>query len=191
MSMRRESGFTLIELLISVFIVSLVAGVISHFIFTQNRTANSIRGNAELEQDVRAVLNLMVSDIRAVGYNIKTKKFDAAEPTRIKFQGDVDNNGVPNTIEYSIVDGKIHRAVWAWVGDVEEVLVPDSAITGSIQSFSITYFDLQGNPITDPAQVDNIRSLRIVISGSSDARADIKKLVRDKTLSVTLRPRNL
>lgn len=93
-----QSGFTLSELMIAMTIsLVLLAGMVMAF-SGQSRSYNTQQEITALQEDIRASLNLMSSEIRLAGYN-PTKEADAkvVKATGTEFQFTLDITDDPGT----------------------------------------------------------------------------------------------
>ena len=66
--MRREKGFTLVELLVSILLTSVIMGAIYSVYRFQTHSAKVQENRLEAQDYARSVLDLMVREIRNVGY---------------------------------------------------------------------------------------------------------------------------
>jgi type IV pilus assembly protein PilW len=92
----KENGFTLIELLAGILISAiLLAGLYSVF-FSQQIAFSAQEQVAEMNQNIRAALDLMTREIRLAGYKTSTSAFNGittATPTSIRILADLNQDG--------------------------------------------------------------------------------------------------
>ncbi|MGA1796339.1 MAG: PilW family protein [bacterium] len=97
-------GFTLVELLLALFISAVMAAAIFDFFIAQNKSYSVQDQVAEMQQNMRAAVNLMVKEIRMAGYDPTGKAgagIVAAESSRITFTLDLDEDeGLTDYNEY-------------------------------------------------------------------------------------------
>ncbi len=90
-----QSGFTLMELMIAMAISGvLLAGMVMAFT-GQSRSYNTQQEITELQEDIRASLGLMTSEIRLAGYDPTTTadaKILLANATEFQFSQDITDN---------------------------------------------------------------------------------------------------
>ena len=77
----KESGFTIVELLIYMVMFVVVLGSMYSIMISNTRSYSSQENKVEMTQDLRAGMNLMVTEIRMAG----------CDPTDIDGVGFVDN----------------------------------------------------------------------------------------------------
>jgi type IV pilus assembly protein PilW len=92
---KKDRGFSLIELLIALFISSVMAAAIFNLFIAQNKSFSIQDQVTEMQQNIRAALNLMVKEIRMAGYD-PTGKAGAgivtANPDHIAFTMDLNSD---------------------------------------------------------------------------------------------------
>lgn len=64
---RRPSGFTLVELMVAIVISGILVGVIFQFLLGQTRFARLQSAREEVQQNARVALDVISSDLRAIG----------------------------------------------------------------------------------------------------------------------------
>ena len=91
----QNRGFSLVELLIALFISSIMATVIFNLFIAQNKSFSIQDQVTEMQQNIRASLNMMVKEIRMAGYD-PTGQAGAgivmANPDRIAFTLDLNSD---------------------------------------------------------------------------------------------------
>jgi len=161
-----QKGFTLVEMMVSTAVAAIsMAGVISIF-------ANSVRSNTDnleiirLNQEMRAVMDVMVSDIRRAGYwsgadGVSANPFTAAgEAMAVNVGGDCltysyDFDGINNAI------GNADRQGFRLVNGA--VSIRNNSVTcGNPAAVGVNAWE----PITDSRAV-NISNLNFVLSQAS------------------------
>lgn len=109
-TVERQKGFTLVELLVSILLTSIIMGAIYSVYRVQTHSAKAQENRLEAQEYARAVLDMMVREIRNVGYlpvgacattPANTNGIIAAESQRFQFVydsnaangcGDADEN---------------------------------------------------------------------------------------------------
>ena len=163
-----KKGFTLVELLIAMAISGIVAGAIFTAFQSQQKSYLVQEQVAEMQQNLRAAMDIMVRDIRMAGYSQGAPGFgitdiypmdkdDNMDVTvtgngAFKFTADFDNNGTLSggeTISYSIYDAygdndnDIGRRIDAGSGSRHP-------IAENIEALGFAYaFDADGDGILD------------------------------------------
>ncbi len=182
--LKQPPGFTLIELLIAMVIGMLVLWGIFSFFISQNHTFKLQEQIAEMQQNVRTGMDMMVREIRMAGYNPlpddipdpahRPRVFLAAE-SEIRFIMDVDGSGTtaspapldPNeNIAYDLytVDGiqKLGRnSRFISTGSTRQPVVEH------VEALIFRYFDENGIELTPlpVANPDLIREVEITLRG--------------------------
>src|SRR5512136_1712504 len=94
--MGQKNGFTLIELLAGILISAIIlAGFYSVF-FSQQKAFSAQEQVAEMNQNIRAALDLMTREIRLAGYKNSTCTFNGiatATSDSIQILADLNQNG--------------------------------------------------------------------------------------------------
>ena len=92
---KKNRGFSLVELLLALFISSVMAAAIFNFFIAQNKSYSIQDQVTEMQQNIRAAINLMVKEIRMAGYD-PTGKANAgivtASPDVITFTMDLNSD---------------------------------------------------------------------------------------------------
>jgi type IV pilus assembly protein PilW len=167
--MLSQLGFTLIELLITVAISGiLMAGVYTAFISQQNSYLAQEQV-AEVQQNIRAGLDVMVRDMRMAGYDPDSSGaygIAAANNSRFEFTlDDPDNPGTALSIAYDLY-APGHGGVA--LGRSENSGLRNS-VAEDIESLEFFYVLDDGTEVLAPtsAQLEDIRSVQISILASA------------------------
>jgi type IV pilus assembly protein PilW len=174
----KNTGFTLIELLVSMVIgLTILAGVATTFtLHTRQNTAEE--QIAQMQQNVRAALDLMVREIQMAKYNPLGSAFPSGtygvtySATQLQIQADMDGSGVLSTTTCDPADGTtMENIIYAWdsanlritrrcgSGGTAEVLADN------ITDFNFSYYDANGTAVSSSANSGNIRKVTINITG--------------------------
>lgn len=159
----KEHGFTLIEILIAMAITGIISAAIFSSFQSQQNTYIIQENVAEMQQNLRAGMDMMVREIRMAGYD-PTQNADAgielAASSSITFtidrngDGDTDTGDSNENITYSLytTDGiqKLGRKSPALNRPVSE----------NIDGLEFYYTDANGN---QTAILSDIRSVRITL----------------------------
>jgi type IV pilus assembly protein PilW len=192
-----KKGFTLVELLIAMAISGIVAGAIFTAFQSQQKSYLVQEQVAEMQQNLRAAMDIMVRDIRMAGYSQGAPGFgitdiypmdkdDNMDVTvtgngAFKFTADFDNNGTLSggeTISYSIYDAygdndnDIGRRIDAGSGSRHP-------IAENIEALGFAYaFDADGDGILDTYTVG--ANKQVIWAFDSDGDNDLdRNLDRD------------
>ncbi len=155
MRAKSEKGFTLIEYLVSMLLTSIIMGAVYSVFRVQTHSTKVQENRLEAQEYSRAVLDMMVREIRNAGYaptGAACAGVDTANAQTLKFQYDANANGTctlagidnNESIEYKFDTtgcpagfGNIMRK--ATVPFTEEAMT-DCNIPIGAANFSFTYF---------------------------------------------------
>lgn len=169
-----QSGFTLSELLIAMAIsLVLLAGMVMAFT-GQSRSYNTQQEITALQEDLRASLNLMSSEIRLAGYD-PTKNAGAkvvtATGTNFRFTMDITDNAGTGASDGDTDDGNedIRYAISTTNSLGRETgggggLQP---LAENIEQLAFEYLMDDGTWTQAPADLDDIRAVKIAVLGRS------------------------
>ena len=183
----RQTGFTIIELLAGILIsAAILAGLYSVF-FSQQEAFSAQEQVAEMNQNIRAALDLMTREIRLAGYKNSTSAFNGiatATSDSIQILADLDQNGDTagenENISYTYNSGtkQICR---------NGVGLP---VADNITGLSFQYTLKDGTVTSAPGTLTDIRKITISISARA-SHPDRSGAYRNITLSSDVTPRNL
>jgi prepilin-type N-terminal cleavage/methylation domain-containing protein len=203
-SILNKKGVTLIELLVVLVISAIVIGSIYKVFIAQTKAYTVQDQVAEVQQDVRGAMEIMVRDIRMAGYQ--------ADPPIVNPLGNntITVNYAGTTVTYALVGGSLIRTV----GGVPETLLDN------VTNLDFRYgIDGDGdgiidgiNPVTgiisdDPTDPDYAFKTAAFVNGLPTAKVlavlitltgkaaipdpDISKVVSPRTLKSVVTPRNM
>jgi prepilin-type N-terminal cleavage/methylation domain-containing protein len=101
-----EKGFTLIEILISLGLASMISAMLSAIFISLNLSYTKQNSAINAQQELRAALNIMVTDIRMTGLDPKNTAQAGIEElydTKIRFTSDRNLNGQIDTSDFEIM----------------------------------------------------------------------------------------
>jgi prepilin-type N-terminal cleavage/methylation domain-containing protein len=192
---RGEQGLTLIELMI-VLILSLFLMASAYLTFqVQKRTGDVQQEVAAVQQDTRAVLDIMAKDVRQAGCDpmmTGTPGMDAAQcgPTQMSFSMDLNGDG----------DTADDDELVTYVAGGTSLTRNGVALSDRVTAFALTYYDAD-NAIVTPtggggasmttAEAKSVRSVRVSLTLQSQKMdPDLNDFIR-RTMTRELRMRNL
>jgi type IV pilus assembly protein PilW len=158
-----EAGFTLIEALISIGVFAVILiGILQVYDSMQYTYVRSM-ASADVQQSVRAALDLITHDIRLAGYdpsdaisNQKTSAFPNPLPpgtTLAIIGGDTDGNGITECVAYRLFNRQLQRWKANWTsGDCAWPTTPGA--TGTVVANNITALNVTYSP--DPSHVKQV-----------------------------------
>lgn len=207
--MINSKGFTLVELLIGMAVTVIIAAAAISSFTGQQEDQLSQQQIVEMQQNIRGGLYIMTLDIRMAGYDPYARyncgitnagDGSAGNPLTLTYVADddgddndndgvVDEEGELKTISFQLYDAygdgdpDIGRAVGG--GN-------NQAISENIQNFSFTYLDENGNPLTIPITIRDIRAVQINITAVPDTgRIDHTANNTSRSISSIVYCRNL
>jgi type IV pilus assembly protein PilW len=195
---RGEGGFSLIEMMIAMFVGLVMLGAVYGVFILQNRTFSSQEELVEMQQSVRAGMDMITREIGLAGYDLTRVNSDSStlnnfsgvtvNTSQLQIMADLDGNG-------AIDASSEENIIYAFNATAHQI----TRNTGSgnqpfienVDSFTFAYLDGSGNATASAA---NVRRISITITGRT-ARPDPKYPAnggyRTYTLTSVVSPRNL
>lgn len=185
---RKKNGFTLIELLAGIVIsLILLAGLYSVF-FSQQTAFSAQEQVAEMNQNIRAALDLMTREIRLAGYKTSTSTFNGiatATSNSIRILADLNQDGDTadddEDISYTYNAGAMQICR-------NGISLP---VADNITNFSLQYTLKDGTVTSAPANLADIRKITLSITARTTHPDRGTGTYRSITLSSDITPRNL
>ncbi|MDR4504462.1 MAG: hypothetical protein MRK01_06675 [Candidatus Scalindua sp.] len=155
-----DGGFTVVEFLVGSVISLIILGIAFSMFDVQRKTFSVQEQRSEMQQNVRAAMDMMVREIRMAGYDPLDAGFAAigtGTATSIQVSADLDKSGgivgsETVTYSYDAPNLQIDRNIGGG----------DQPFVENIADLNFSYFDANDN-IT--ATVANIRKIQIRITG--------------------------
>jgi type IV pilus assembly protein PilW len=191
---RKTAGFTLIELLVSMVIgLMVLAGVATTFtVHTRQNTAEE--QIAQMQQNVRGALDLMVREIKMAGYkpNGGTVTGVTYSASQLEIQADMDGNGSINT-----ASGSEEDIIYAY-DNVNFQITRKLGSSGTAQlladnvtAFTFSYLDVNGSATTTSASIRKLSISIMARTAKPDPSYTSNGGYRTYELSVDITPPNL
>lgn len=176
-------GLTLVELMVALAIAAIVLTSVSTAFVSQQRTATSQDQVAEMQQNIRAGLNIMERDIRMAGYDPRHSVgagILTANATQLRISlvadtdlDDNDNDGTTDEVnELAIIEYRLYDAP-VIDGDLDLGRQPlPAAIQPAVENIDAVefYYTLADGTQTlapTPAQLGDIRAVQVSILARS------------------------
>jgi prepilin-type N-terminal cleavage/methylation domain-containing protein len=165
LAVRDEGGFTLPELLVGMVILTIVAAGFTQMLISTSKTSNRVEEQAMLQNDVRASLDRLTSDLREATNAHGTSPVEAATPTTLTF--DSPDRATPyhlRRISYRLTGGTFQRSTlvststgtWPWTFPAAPA--PWTTELDSITNTdAFTYYDANGALTTVPSAIRSVR----------------------------------
>lgn len=184
-----EDGFSLLELAVGLGVAAVAMLAVISIFTTLTRSYTTQNAFSSVQQVARAGVDYMAQNIRMAGLNpkdIKGVNILAATPTRIEFKLDRNLNGeiddaAQEHMAYSYDDGEKE------VGEAVDGGAPYKFIE-NVLDLTFTYFDESGTDLGDEPDLDEIRTVEIILTVAQKAGRD--RLV-NRTYSTRVNCRNL
>jgi type IV pilus assembly protein PilW len=185
----RQGGFTLIELLVAILISGIVLAALYTVFISQEMAFSNQEQVAEMNQNIRAALDLMTREIRLAGYKTSTSTFNGiqtATATSIGILADLDQNGdtlgTNENVTYSYNAGTLQ------IFRNSGTSVP---VADNITSLSFVYTLKNGTTTSTPSLLADIRKVAISITARTTYPDRATGTYRTISLTTDVTPRNL
>src|SRR5690242_8220321 len=172
----RSAGFTLMELLVSMSIGLVVLAALAKTFTVQSRQNTAEEQIAQMQQNARAALDLMVREIQMAKYNPAGSAFSSAygvtySSSQLEIKADMDGNGSISTSSGSVEDiiyahDSTNLQITRKLGSGGAEIVADN-----ITAFAFSYYDANGAAVSSLANSGNIRKVTVSITART-ARPD-------------------
>lgn len=187
---RNARGFTLVEMIIAMAVGLIVIFLLYDLFVAENKQYNTQEAIVEMQQNARAAMDMMTTEIRMAGYDPTSAAgagIGAYAANSLTFtqdlNGDKDVTDANETITYAYDAGnmRITRNTGSGAQPFAE----------NIEALNFTYFNASGGPATAAA---NIRLVKIAIRARTSRRDPDYTTnggFRTFTLTSDVTPRNL
>jgi prepilin-type N-terminal cleavage/methylation domain-containing protein len=179
---KEKKGFSLIELLVAMVIMSVVSLAIYSVFSVSSRTYTTQGVTADVQQSVRAAMEVMLQDIRSAGLDPTSSGnfgIELAENTKLRFTSDSIDAGIFNG---ALDDTNSERITYVLQGtQLDQILYETTAsadtepLISDVQNLTFTYFDAIGNDLGSPVpalQLADIRTINVSITVVEPAGRD-------------------
>jgi type IV pilus assembly protein PilW len=194
---RGEGGFSLVELMIAMAVGLVVLGAVYSVFIVQNKTFSVQEDVVEMQQSVRAGMDIMAREISLAGYDPTRVNSDSnagnnfagveVNAGQLQIRADLNGTGIIHTdseeniiYTYNSADKRITRNA----GSGNQPLLEN------VDSFTFQYLDGSGTVTANSAQV---RRIRLTITGRTakpDPKYPANGGYRTYTLTEVVSPRN-
>ena len=195
-----KRGFSLIELLVTLVIMSVVSLAIYSVFSVTSRSYTTQGVTADVQQSVRAAMEVMLQDIRAAGLDPTSSGnfgIELAETTKLRFTSDSIDAGLLD-FNGELDDTNSERITYVLQGtQLDQILYETTASENSqplisdVQNLTFTYFDADGNDLGSPVaplQLRDIRTINVSITVEEPAGRDAPV---SRTLTKQVKCRNM
>ena len=187
----KEQGFTLVELVIGLAISLILMGVAVSIFNVQRKSYSLQEQVTEMQQNVRATMDMMVREIRMAGYDPTASGFvgiGTNTTTLLQILADLDGNGTSTDTNedityryYNASDATYPRQIKRNTGGGFQ------PFSENIDGCDFLYYDGNGIATTTAS---SIRQIRITVTGRTD-KSDPNFGYSYGTLTSLVTPENL
>jgi len=184
----RMRGFSLAELMVAMAMGLVVLGTAYNIFTVQNKSLSSQEQIVEMQQSVRAAMDIICRDARMAGYNPAGTTFAGVtvNASQLEIKADRDGDAIISASDNVIyAHDATNMRINKTTGGTTEPLAEN------IEALTFQYLDAAGNVTTSSADV---RMIRITITGRtalSDPLYPSNSGYRTYLLTTNIIPRNL
>lgn len=189
-------GFSLIELMIAMVIATLMLTAVYTVYASLSKSYTTQNVSAEVQQNVRAAIDLMAEDIMMAGLDpnaLAGASFVNATTTNLQFTMDRNLNDVIDNVDEE-------RVTYSWDGtDLRQCLYQGQGagvedwqnLIDNVSAFSLTYLNSAGNPIASPVSATDLGKIRSVVIDITVREPAGRDGMIQRTYTTTIRCRNI
>ena len=169
---RHRGGFTLVELLVSTAISLVVLAAIAGTFTAQTRQNSAEEQLGQMQQNVRAALDLMMREVQMAKYDPAATAFPTGtfgvtySSSQLQIKSDLDGNGTLDTISSGTVENIVYAydstnlRITRQLGSAGTAQV----LADNITAFTVNYYDANGSAVTSSTNSGDIRKVTISIT---------------------------
>jgi type II secretory pathway component PulJ len=167
-----EKGFSFLELLIVLGVFSFIVGGLFSVLQRSQTRYQFEQDVTEAQQAARTAVDLMEREIRLAGFP-KLSYYDAAlgytanssvislgfvttNSTDLIFEGDINEDGIVEVVEYRLNGTVLERSAVAKPGGGTAATPAFKTLAENVRTLSLTYFDSANNSTSTPASVKRV-----------------------------------
>ncbi|MDD5724078.1 MAG: prepilin-type N-terminal cleavage/methylation domain-containing protein [Syntrophales bacterium] len=183
-----DRGFTLVEMLIAMTVGLVLLGAMYGVFTLHNKTFGTQEQIAEMQQNARATMDLMIREVRMAGYNPAEISFDGTtyNVSQLQVRADLDGDGTITGQENVIYKhNSVSEQITRNIGSGDQPLLENA------QAFTFDYLDSSGNSTTTSADIRQIRITITARTANPDPNYAAYGGYRRYTLTSIVSPRNL
>ena len=146
-----KKAFTLIELIIVLTLFIIIVGFAGWSFIVGLRAWNSGQNRAEIRLDGTLAIEKMVRELS------QASDITTADEDEIIFEADLDDDGTVETVTFNVSNNNLIRTVNAVA----------TVLASNVQTFGLSYLDLNNSPWTLPQDPVDIRVITISLTMSN------------------------
>ena len=167
-----KQGFSLLEMMIVLAVFSFITGGLFNVLQRSQARYQFEEDVTEAQQTARTTIDMMEREIRLAGFP-KVTYYDAAlgyttnsntisagfvtvSSTDLVFEGDINEDGIVDVVEYRLNGTVLERSAVAKPGGVTAATPAFKTLAENVRSLSFTYFDTGGNSTGTAANVKRV-----------------------------------
>ena len=171
-------GFTLVEMIIAMAIGMMVLGALYSVFMLQNRTFPIQEQIAEMQQNARTGMEIMLRDILMAGYNpTKTTLWSGgtqpgltgATANSLSYVSDLNADGdttdTSSNAEENITYERYDESGVSCLGRTANGT--RQPVVENIESLAFVYYDGDGNTLSTPPSLSNVRKIQVTITAKT------------------------
>lgn len=191
MLIEEKKGFSLIELLVALVITSVISAAIYGVFLSSSRSYTTQGVTADVQQNVRSAMEVMLHDIRAAGLDPTANGnfgIELAEATKLRFTSDSIDAGLGD-FNGILDDTNSERVTYVLQGtQLTQILYEttpnenSTTLIRDVQNLKFSYFDADGNKLGSPVpplQLADIRMINvsITVEESAGRNAPVRRIL--------------
>ena len=200
----KQKGFSLLELLIVLVVFSFIIGGLFNVLHRSQDRYQFEQDVAEAQETARNSVDMMAREIRLAGFP-KTTCYDSAlgyttassqvsagfttsNSSDMIFEGDINEDGVVDVVEYRLNGANLERSAVAKPGGGVAATPSFKTLAENVRTLSFTYQDSAGSATTTPA---NVRTVQVNLNLSTNKVDPESRRLRTVAVNTTAIARNL
>jgi prepilin-type N-terminal cleavage/methylation domain-containing protein len=200
----RPDGFSLVELLVVLSVFALILGGVFTVLDKSQNRYQFEQDVAEAQQTARNAVDQMDREFHlagfpkrsyydsALGFDNNSNKiaagFTTSNATDVIFEGDINDDGIVEVIEYRLNGSTLQRSAVAKPGGGTAATPVFNSLAENVRTLSFTYYDSSGAATTTAA---NVRSVRISLNLGTNRVDPESRRLRTVSVSSQALSRNL
>jgi type IV pilus assembly protein PilW len=198
------TGFSLVELLVVLAVFTFIVGGLFSVLNKGQIRYGFEQDVTEAQQSARNAIDIMGREIRlagfpktsyydgALGYNTNSntiaKGFTTSSATDMVFEGDINEDGIVEVVEYNLSGSTLQRSAVPKPGGGVAATPSFKTLAENVRSLSFTYYDAAGNTTAVPA---NVRRVQVNLNLSTSRVDPETRRLRTVSVSTMALARNL
>ena len=200
----RPDGFSLVELLVALSVFALILGGVFTVLDKSQNRYQFEQDVAEAQQTARNTVDQMDREIHLAGFpkrsyydsalgldnnsNKIAAGFTTSNATDVIFEGDINDDGIVEVVEYRLNGSTLQRSAVAKPGGGTAATPVFNSLAENVRTLSFTYYDSSGATTTTAA---NVRSVRISLNLGTNRVDPESRRLRTVSVSSQALARNL